>query len=978
MNKIIKKITSITASILISLYSTTFLNVSMSNRITAKADNYESAWFPLTCIDVIQVCFENASHQGSYHIDCNSGTGSDGWVHAPFTGKVVAYTTNYSCALFQSINPVRYADGTIDYMTLCLEHGSNISQLQEYYNNGTVIKQGEAFYKAGGIGSGGKTQFSVHFDFGVCRGKQNKIEALTPYTKSVGYPYSGCGNMYPFEALFINRELTTKVGTNRGYGRNINGSLIGVPSGVAQYSDYDGLWKDLNEAIPDDWDTSTAGQYTTKGVNTNLNIRSSPNTSSSVVGKVPAGATVNVIKTRTDGSWAYIEYDGKNGYCSLEYLERTSPLSSGMSIEGKSEPTGRLEPGKFFAVKGMIYSNMPITRVWGGVYNRDWTPTKQWTEAFPGTTTYDLSKHFDNNIIFNNLDVGYYYYRIEATDDSGNVYRLCDSEFQIGDPPSIVWYSGLSPANLGDTFDGIILNTNCWKPIRSEASSNVVLHGEYGTTNEMWRFNRQSDGSYKIENFYDGLCLDAAGKGTTDGTNIGTYQSNDTEAQRWFIYATDDGYVFRPVYGELVMDLNGNLSDDNTNIHLWTYHGGEAQRFSIYTNSVVNYGTPKKGTLSATTSDNMATLTISNSIYSDSYELYRSINNKDFEKIADTTPGTYVDKNLKYGQTYYYKIKYSNRFYNDIESDTVSATTESKWFNELKPVDLGEQFDSTIIVKGKNYALISDEKENAVIYKQDGTTAEMWRFTRQSDGSYKIQNFANQKALDAYGSQTANGTNVTTHKSHSGENQKWFIYALNGGYVIRAAYTDKVLDVSDGLFQNSSNIQLYEKNDTASQVFELYDGKSTEYGKPQVDPITAYVRGTSVILTLNTPSYVDTVKIYRSYDKKNYEIIGETTEVTFKDEELDDNQKYYYKAEYINNFYAVESPVIYAITGNALIDGDVNGDNDFSIADIVVFQNWLLGRSDATLVNWKAADLCEDGRLNVFDLCLLRRKLIYG
>ena len=33
---------------------------------------------------------------------------------------------------------------------------------------------------------------------------------------------------------------------------------------------------------------------------------------------------------------------------------------------------------------------------------------------------------------------------------------------------------------------------------------------------------------------------------------------------------------------------------------------------------------------------------------------------------------------------------------------------------------------------------------------------------------------------------------------------------------------------------------------------------------------------------------------------------------------------------------------------------------------------------DTNLANWKAADLCEDGILNVFDLCLMKRELISG
>ena len=56
--------------------------------------------------------------------------------------------------------------------------------------------------------------------------------------------------------------------------------------------------------------------------------------------------------------------------------------------------------------------------------------------------------------------------------------------------------------------------------------------------------------------------------------------------------------------------------------------------------------------------------------------------------------------------------------------------------------------------------------------------------------------------------------------------------------------------------------------------------------------------------------------------------------------------------------------------------GDINADGSFNIADIVMLQKWLLGVSDVTLPNWKAADFCEDGKLNVLDLCMMKRKLV--
>jgi hypothetical protein len=46
------------------------------------------------------------------------------------------------------------------------------------------------------------------------------------------------------------------------------------------------------------------------------------------------------------------------------------------------------------------------------------------------------------------------------------------------------------------------------------------------------------------------------------------------------------------------------------------------------------------------------------------------------------------------------------------------------------------------------------------------------------------------------------------------------------------------------------------------------------------------------------------------------------------------------------------------------------------VSDLVLLQRWLLAAPDAELANWQAGDLCEDNRLDVFDLCLMRRMLV--
>ena len=54
---------------------------------------------------------------------------------------------------------------------------------------------------------------------------------------------------------------------------------------------------------------------------------------------------------------------------------------------------------------------------------------------------------------------------------------------------------------------------------------------------------------------------------------------------------------------------------------------------------------------------------------------------------------------------------------------------------------------------------------------------------------------------------------------------------------------------------------------------------------------------------------------------------------------------------------------------------DVNMDGAFNIADLVLVQEWLLAVPDTYLANWKAADLCNDNKLDIFDLCLMRKAL---
>lgn len=57
--------------------------------------------------------------------------------------------------------------------------------------------------------------------------------------------------------------------------------------------------------------------------------------------------------------------------------------------------------------------------------------------------------------------------------------------------------------------------------------------------------------------------------------------------------------------------------------------------------------------------------------------------------------------------------------------------------------------------------------------------------------------------------------------------------------------------------------------------------------------------------------------------------------------------------------------------------GDINRDGMSNVADVILLQKWLL-TAVTDLPSWRAADMNCDNRLDVFDLCLLKRRLIYG
>ncbi len=55
--------------------------------------------------------------------------------------------------------------------------------------------------------------------------------------------------------------------------------------------------------------------------------------------------------------------------------------------------------------------------------------------------------------------------------------------------------------------------------------------------------------------------------------------------------------------------------------------------------------------------------------------------------------------------------------------------------------------------------------------------------------------------------------------------------------------------------------------------------------------------------------------------------------------------------------------------------GDVNCDGEYTVADLVILQEFLLGKK-SNMQNWVAVDFTSDGVINAFDMVLARRRLV--
>lgn len=298
--------------------------------------------------------------------------------------------------------------------------------------------------------------------------------------------------------------------------------------------------------------------------------------------------------------------------------------------------------------------------------------------------------------------------------------------------------------------------------------------------------NVLADGTYTISTLLNSnYVLDVKDGSTSNGANIQLYEANDTAAQQFKVSHDSQGYVtFTNVKSGRVLDLNGAIVKDAGNIQQYTSNGTRAQKWIVKQDG-------------------------------NGYVVMSAIN-----------PNYILDLNGG-----------SVRNGSNIQLHSVTGSNSQRW-NITKYVSKDERINSLAAqnkntladgvyeinsVKNSNYTLDVNSAStrngaNVQLYLRNGTQAQAFRVSHDSQGFVTFTNINSGKVIDLDGAITKNGRNIHQYASNGTRAQKWIVQQSGSGYsIVSAIDTSFALDIRNGSVYSGSNIQLYKSNNTAAQ-----------------------------------------------------------------------------------------------------------------------------------------------------------------
>lgn len=424
-------------------------------------------------------------------------------------------------------------------------------------------------------------------------------------------------------------------------------------------------------------------------------------------------------------------------------------------------------------------------------------------------------------------------------------------------------------------------------------SKNVQQYETNGTRAQKWVVKKSNKGYMIISALDSNYVLDVSGGKANNGTNVQLYSGNGSDAQNWNIekfvskyeqldvlassnknVIADGVYVISSsMNSKYVLDVKGGSTSNCGNIQLYVNNESTAQAFKVSHDA--------QGYVIFTNVNSGKVLDVSGGIASNGRNVQQYTSN-------GTRSQKWVIK--KSGNGYTIVSALDSNFVLDLSSGRVNNSQNiqlytsndsnaQKW-NLTKYLSKQEKLDQLAAenkntladgvykignAQNSNYVLdiVSGSKNNGAnvqLYLSNGTTAQSFKVTHDTNGYVTFTNVNSGKALDVSGGKVANYSNIQQYNSNSTKSQKWIVKKSNSGYtIISALDSNYVLDLSGGKVVNSRNIQLYQSNGSTAQQWtfekniterERLDEMATQ-NKSMMDDGVYYIKNRDVKFALD-------------------------------------------------------------------------------------------------------------------------------
>ena len=148
-----------------------------------------------------------------------------------------------------------------------------------------------------------------------------------------------------------------------------------------------------------------------------------------------------------------------------------------------------------------------------------------------------------------------------------------------------------SYADIGTNVYRYLIRTDGWKHIGTNYGSNnyvTISAANTGDPEQIWKFIRQGDGSYYIQNMYSDWYLTYEGDCVQQAkVTVSWLNTNKASRFQWYIYDRNGTFQLVPKDSVtagtwLVLDCTGNYQTAGTQMELYPNWSGAAQIFSLY------------------------------------------------------------------------------------------------------------------------------------------------------------------------------------------------------------------------------------------------------------------------------------------------------------------------------------------------------------------------------------------------------------